>query len=671
MSKNLRKIAGYLLPPRIVVFFIAIFAVSLVFLTLFRIGFLIRYLSLSNGIPFSVLLHSFILGARFDAVVLSYLLLPLYILSFLPFIRIDHHKAGRVAITSFFLVSMSIIFLLSLVDIEYFGTMGSRLSHWAIEYLDQPGMMWYSIKSGYPFGFYLVLWVVVTTVFTLLVVRLNGKLLGRKHKERMGAGLVYFFFCLVLLFLGARGRWQLTPIDWGTAYFSSHGFANQMALNGIYTLGKSYWDERTQQSGEFVKKYHFYSFAEALNTVQNQLVTSQEKLSNPGISLTREYHPQSKNTGENKPNVVIILLESWLARYVGTLGGQPALTPNFDSLARQGILFEKFYATGTRTNRGIVSTLCSFPSHPGRTVMKQFSVQHPFKSLSRILGDRGYRSIMVYGGDLQFDNMEGFFRNHGVERFVGEYHFPSESRLGKWGVPDHVVLERANQEFSEIGGQPFLGIVVTLSNHEPFLLPSSDFDVFSEDVPHFDYLNSYLYSDWSLGRFFDEAQKEPYFANTIFVLVADHGKFMESQSDFPLDRFHIACLIYAPQILGTQPRRISTIASQTDLIPTIIGILGEPTLHESWGRDILSLPADDKGFSMMLDGSVIGWLEESYFFVERIGANCSLYDTYDDQQQQNDLIFDLPDLAAKLQKKERSFLQLSLEMMRSGKTKSP
>jgi len=600
-------------------------------------------------------------------VVLSYILIPLFIFSHLPLFSIDRLKPTRVLIDTILVICLSLIFFLSLVDIEYFGEFGSRLSHWTLEYTDQPGMMWYVMWSGYPFVFYLLLWGALTFFFAFLVIKISGKIFRQKRKEKIGLRLIYFILILALLFLGARGRWQLAPIDWGLAYFSPHGFANQLALNGVYTLGKSYWEDHRQKRGESLQRFHFYPTSEALTSVLNLLTNPEEKLSDSLHSLARWYYPESESKHPKDYNVVIILLESWLARYVGALGGKPDATPNFDSLSRKGILFENFFATGTRTNRGIPSVFCSFPSPPGRSIMKQFSANHPFISIADILKKRGYKSILIYGGDLQFDNMEGFLRSQGIERFIGEEDFPPGTRLGKWGVPDHVVFERAYLEFSKFGDKPFLGVILTLSNHEPFLLPSSDFKIFPQDVPHSDYLNTFYYSDWALGEFFQQAEKQPYFENTIFVMVADHGKFMESQSDLPWDRFHIVGLIYAPHILGASPRRISTVASQTDLVPTILGILGKPVFHQSWGRDILSLAPEDNGFAMMLDGNMIGWLEGPYFFIERIGVNCSLFDIRQDPLQKHDRSSELPDLVRELQTKERSFLQLSIEMITGQK----
>jgi phosphoglycerol transferase MdoB-like AlkP superfamily enzyme len=268
--------------------------------------------------------------------------------------------------------------------------------------------------------------------------------------------------------------------------------------------------------------------------------------------------------------------------------------------------------------------------------------------------------------------MEGFLRNQGFEAFIGQKDFPLKASLGKWGVPDHIVFERANREFSKSGDGPFLGVILTLSNHEPFLLPSQDFQIFPEDVPHSEYLNTFYYSDWALGEFFREAEKEPYFRNTIFVLVADHGRLVENKSDLSWNRFHVACLIYAPHPLrDCSPQRVSRIGSQTDLLPTILGLLGKPVLHQSWGRDLLSLPPEDGGFAMMIDGKLVGWAEDSYFLVDRMGADPSLFDINQDPLEKHDLSARSSELVKKFQTRERSFLQLSVEMTRRTRNTRP
>jgi phosphoglycerol transferase MdoB-like AlkP superfamily enzyme len=670
MRKRIGSLIASLKPPRTVLFFGAMFLLGLVFLEFLRLGFLYRHRSIAVGIPTSTILHSFLIGARFDMVVLSYIFIPLFILSYLPFIGIHRLKVSRAIIQTILFLCFALVFILSLIDIEHFGEFGTRLSFWAFEYLDQPAMVWYSIRSGYPVISYLLLWAILTFLFVWAGIRISKKIFRRKQKEKIASRILYLLLALALLFLGARGRWQIAPIDWGLAYFSPYGFANQLALNGVYTLGKSFMDEQQDIHGELASQFHFFPTSQALSNVQKILVTPQERLTDSLNSLSRWYYPGSEASEgsalvekENKNyNVVIILLESWLARFVGALGGKPGVTPNFDSLAEKGILFENFFATGTRTNRGIPSVVCSYPSSPVRSIMKKLSANRPFTSLAEILKQREYQSIVVYGGDLQFDNMEGFLRSEGFEAFVGQTDFPSKVSLGKWGVPDHIVFERANQEFSKFDDSPFLGLIITLSNHEPFLLPHPSFEIFPKGLPYSDYLNTFHYSDWALGEFFHEAEKEPYFKNTIFVLVGDHGKLLENQSDMPLERYRIACLIYAPALLDFSPKKVTTISSQTDLLPTILGLLGKPVLHQSWGRDLLSLPAQDGGFALMIDGKRVGWVEDTYFFIDRIGATPSLFDFNQDPQQKNDLAAQFPNLVKKFQIKERSFLQLAIEM---------
>ncbi len=663
---------AFLKPPGTVSFFAAIFLLGLIFLGLLRLGFLFRHREAASGIPTLTILHSFFIGARFDMVVMTYVFIPLFILSYLPFVGIHRFRVGRVVIQTILFLYFGLVFLLSLIDVEYFGDFGTRLSFWALEYLDQPGMMWYTIWSGYPVILYLMLWGLLTFAFVWTGIKISKRLFIRKHKEKVLSRLLYLVLVLALLFLGARGRWQLAPIDWGLAYFSPYSLANQLALNGVYTLGKSYLEEQKDIHGELAERYRFFPTGQALSSVQNMLVTKQEKLTDSLHSLARWYYTDSPDEANKDYNVVIVLLESWLARFVGALGGKDGVTPNFDSLAQKGILFENFFATGTRTNRGIPSVLCSFPSSPVRSIMKKLSANRPFTSLAKILRERGYRSTVIYGGDLQFDNMEGFLRNQGFNAFLGQEDFPSEASLGKWGVPDHVVFERANREFRKFGGRPFLGVILTLSNHEPFLLPNPEFRIFPEDEPHSDYLNTFYYSDWALGKFFRQAEKEPYFDNTIFVLVADHGRLLENKSDLSWERFHIACLIYAPHIpIKSSPQRVTRIGSQTDLLPTILGLLGKSVLHQSWGRDLLSLPAEDGGFAMMIDGKLVGWAEGSYFFVDRIGADPSLFDTSQDPLQKDDLSAKFPKLVKEFQARERSFLQLSVEMTKRTKGTQP
>jgi phosphoglycerol transferase MdoB-like AlkP superfamily enzyme len=641
-------------PPKIIVYWVSFLGLGLIFLELFRLAFLLRYWHLTSGIPVGDIISSFVIGAKFDISILSYAILPFFLISFIP--GLEGYRVIRRVIQGALYTIFSIVFLLSLIDIEYYSEYGERLGVWFYAYIDHIKMVWYSVSSSFPVGLYAILWLIVVIVF-LFSAGLVGRIKKSQRESRWPVKLGYFLVSLALLVIGMRGGVSLAALDWGSAYHCNYGFANDLALNGIFTLSHSLYEDYSDKKRP--TQFQFMSSDEALKTVQESVVSPIDSLLEPDKSLKR----LSAYGGSDSANynVVIIIMESWSAKFVGTLGGSPDATPFFDSLSEKSLLFNNFYASGLRTNRGLLSTLCSFPSLPGRTVMKRYGAPHPFRSIADILDERGYDSYFIYGGDLGFENMEGFFRNQGVKNFIGIDDFPVGSALNRWGVPDHKVFERANRTFTGLQ-TPFLGVVVTLSNHEPFKLPGKEFEVFPKGIEYRDYLNTFYYSDWAIGQFFHQAEKEEYFKHTIFVLVGDHGRVLYRPDDMR-HNFRIACLIYCPGRDDIKPQRIETVCGQVDLVPTILALLGKPAMHESWGRNILEIPSAYNGYAFLNKNEGYGWVEDSLMVREEPGAPARLCRFPSDSLGINDISPLYPEIFKRMRRQGEAMLQLEVDMV--------
>ena len=650
------KFKRLLHPPRIVLYWAAIILLGLAFFAFFRASFLFRHWHLAPGIPIGDIAISFLLGIKFDLSVLASLALPFFIFSSIPITGFEKSRMVRIVIQIILYAAFSLIFLLSLIDIEYYRQFGDHLGIWFYSYLDNFSLVWYGVSSGFPWVKYLFAWALITVVFIWLAARLN-RIFEKREKSSSPGKVIYSIVGAALLALAMRGSVTLAPLDWGSAYHSNYGFANDLSLNGIFTLSRSLYESYNDTDQHDPVKYHFMPREEALKTVQQTVVTPSDSLLHPDSTLLRQ---SLLPAGDSiKYNVVIIILESWSAKYVGALGGKPNATPFFDSLAQKSILFDNFFASGLRTNRGLLSVLCSFPSLPGRTVMKRYGAPHPFRSIADILGEKGYDSYFIYGGDLGFENMEGFFRGQGFSNFIGIDNFDRSQILNKWGVPDHIVLERANKIFSE-SKKPFVAAIVTLTNHEPFVLPGKEFEVFPKTIEHNDYLNTFHYADWALGQFFHQAEKEEYFKNTIFVLVGDHGKVLGRSEDM-LHNFRIASLIYCPGMSHVKPRVVETICGQVDLLPTILGIIGDRSPYESWGRNILA--SDSLGFAFLNKDDSYGWIEDSVMVREEAGGRSGMYAFPSDSLAIHDISAQNPEKMKRLQQKGRAMLQLEVEMV--------
>jgi phosphoglycerol transferase MdoB-like AlkP superfamily enzyme len=644
------------IPGKVLLWFF-VFVTGVFFFALYRLLFLLTYMKMIRVSPIGEILNSFWIGFRFDSVILSAIVLPLMLISMLPFIGFAK-KVVRTIFVVVLSVIFGLIFLISTADLAFFDHFGSRMNYWAIEYIEYPGLFLYSAVSHAGFWKLFALWVVITAVFIFVIRKIFRKVARFRPSAGILSQTAVYILATALLVFGVRGRIGMKALDWGTAFFSENHIINQLSLNSVFTLFHSVYEELKDGRalfGQTESRFAFYDDTEAYATVIDMLgLTDSETLGD----FSLKHRIRGGELREYYPNVVIIIMESWSADHIGALGAPFGITPAFDNLSSQGILFSNFYANGIRTNRGIPAVLCSFPSLPGRSIMKRYAADYPFRSIADILKEHGYTSIFAYGGDIEFDNMRGFLKAFGYDRFYSEDDFGKENRLGKWGIPDHIVFNDLVTGITRFP-RPFNLTIMTLSNHEPYLIPDDRFRIYDDSVPDSKILNTFYYSDWAVGNFIDCLRQYPVFDSTIFVFTADHYPHQSSKHPLDPNNFHIPLLIYAPGILGTEGRIIERAASQVDVVPTVAGLLDLETEIYVWGRDQLSLPENDPGFAVIADGAKLGLIEGSKFFFHWIDATKKLHDLSDEPYLEQNLADSLPDTAFLMETRLDSYIQLA------------
>jgi phosphoglycerol transferase MdoB-like AlkP superfamily enzyme len=283
---------------------------------------------------------------------------------------------------------------------------------------------------------------------------------------------------------------------------------------------------------------------------------------------------------------VLVAMESMSAQYLGQFGSKKGLTPNLDRLADEGLLFTNLYATGTRTVRGLEALMLSLPPTPGQSILRRPNSDGLF-NLGTVFAQRGYKTQFVYGGYAVFDNMKEWFESNGFE-VVDRGQFPKdEIQFGNaWGVCDEDLFTQVlKQEEDAVNAKtPFFQVVLTTSNHRPYTFPDGKIDIAS----HTGRDGAIKYSDFSIGRFIAQAKTKPWFDNTLFIFVADHDASVAGGTDIPVKDYLIPAIFYGPKIMP--PRRITTLAAQLDLPPTLLGFLGFSYRSKFFGQDLTTQP---------------------------------------------------------------------------------
>lgn len=652
-----------------------LYGVLLLLFALLRLNLVWRNLELAGQVSGQLLLKSFLVGMRFDLAISSYLLMPLLLLLTLL-------RCRRLLLASFTALVSGILFM-GLAEAEFYREFESRFNNLVFEYLGHPKIVAGMIWDGYPVVRYVLIWLVLAGLLAVSVRLLSRRLLRRqlstttpRHRLLRIMGTM---MALTLMVFCSRGGFGHTPLRWGDAFFCEAPFANHLALNGIFTLGRTVWDKVYAKQAVWTK---------GLPT-DKALQITREMVSLPGdVPLVSENYPLLRrqqpatgastavpNRGKRPLNVVVILMESFSARFAGALGAEQGLTPEFDQLAKHGVLFERAFSAGTHTHQGVYASLTSFPNLPGyEYLMKMMEANQEFSGLPTILDRHGYQTLFLYNGLFSWDNKEGFFRQHGMDRFIGTEDYLNPAFVDPvWGVSDQDVFSRANAEFRTMAKQgPFMGVILTLSNHAPFNLPEPlPFARIEAGGDLNSRYNGMRYADWALGEFFRQASKEAYFDNTLFVITGDHG-FASPPMITPmqLSRFHVPLLFYAPSVLGSEGQRRQTVASQVDIVPTVLGLQGLQDPHQCWGRNLFALPATNEGFAVVKPsggGDQVALIEGDRALVVAPKGKSSLYryDLGHPPAASEDLYATHKELAKKMEKRLRAYVETGILNLRA------
>lgn len=292
---------------------------------------------------------------------------------------------------------------------------------------------------------------------------------------------------------------------------------------------------------------------------------------------------QIRTSGEKKMNVIFVVMESMGYEFFDELHPELSLTPNLSGLSEEGVFFSRVYATGTRTVRGLEAISLSIPPLPGMSIVRRKGNEN-LHSIGTVFKEKGYDTKWLYGGYGYFDNMNYFFGNNGFQVIDRTNIDESKIRHANiWGVSDEDIFERAIEEAdaSHASGKPFLQVIMTTSNHRPFSYPEGKIDIPSQTSR----FGAVKYADFAVGELIRNARSKPWFDNTLFVFIADHGAGSAGKQELNPETHRIPLIFYAPKML--KPARYDYAVSQIDALPTLLGLLNFSYDSVFYGKDAL------------------------------------------------------------------------------------
>jgi phosphoglycerol transferase MdoB-like AlkP superfamily enzyme len=586
--------------PKLIRWILSIGVIFLLWMSLLRICF---YLAFNHaGNPLSGLGSSFLLGFRYDLKMVCIFLELILLLGMLniadPFISTGKKNAF------FILLAIACLFtgFFYTIDFAHYSYLNLRLSASVLNYMQDAKISLTLVWQNYPVIRMLLGVILISFIFWRLMkmsyhrVAKSNDQSSRKYKWIWVTGTV------ILLALGIFGNIGQYPLRWSDAFSLGNDYRANLALNPFQSFFSSLKFRESKFNMDGVRQAYpvlkpYFGF-----TGNEQNLNYERDVTRPEQSV--------------KPNIVVVICESFSA-YKSSMWGNPLnTTPFFNSLCQQGIFFDQCFTPSYGTARGVWAVLTGIPDvgqansttsrNPG--AVDQHSIINDFK---------GYDKFYFIGGSASWANIQGLLKNNIDSLHLYEQQDYKASKIDVWGISDKNLFLEANQVLKK-QKSPFFAVIQTADNHRPYTIPAEDLNEFrkrtvpSDSLKAFgfesnDEFNAFRFADFSYRKFIEAAQQESYFSNTIFIFVGDHGIPGDVGNMFPrawtnerLTAMHVPLLFYSPGML--KPKRLHQFVSQIDLLPTAAGLAKISYRNTTLGRDILdSAYNPDLAFSFLYD----------------------------------------------------------------------
>ena len=520
-------------------------------------------------------------GLFYDGITAFYFIIPAVFYFILVPDGIFRHRFHRPVVYGFFFVGIYILCYGVVAEWLFWDEFGKRFNFIAVDYLVYTTEVVGNIMESYPVYRLLSLLLIPTTAIFIIAAKSSAFRIafGRpnRFKERAVSGFM-FLMLPVVCFIGINST---------SLHVSENAYNNELARNGLYELFAAFRNNDL----DYATYYERRGVTDMLSRLRGLVKTDNSVfLSDSPDDITR----MVTNPGDEKrQNVMFVTIESMSAEYMGIFGNASGLTPNLDRLAGQGLFFDNFYATGTRSVRGLEALTLSTVPTAGRSIVKRPGNEGLF-SLGYIFKERGYDTKWVYGGYGYFDNMNHYYGNNGFS-VVDRTDMKADEKTfaNVWGVCDGDLFNRSLKEAdaSYDSGKPFMNFVFTTSNHRPYTYPEGKIDIPIKSGRS----GGVKYTDYAVGEFMKKAKTKPWFDNTLFVFVADHCGSSAGRTSLPLRKYEIPLIIYNPSSI--KAARVSKLSSQIDVAPTLLALLNWDYKSKFLGKNILTMkPEDERAF---------------------------------------------------------------------------